>query len=352
MAAAKKFFYTVCYTAAIIFSLAYGFTAYQQMHEWGGWLLALFFLSLVIAFRGTKSLKDYWVKARIISSKVKSKTSTHSHISLFMFHLMAIVFATSCSQKIIIERITYFPKQAETVMTMPKKENVWVFIMAGQSNMAGRGIVEKDDTVPNKRILSVNNAGRIVVAKEPLHFYEPNLTGLDCGVMFARTLIKNIPDSISILIIPTAVGGSSISQWLGDSTHRGVALLSNFRKHVEIGKEFGVIKGILWHQGESDANERNIPHHKKRMGELFSKFRAAIGNDGLPLMVGELGSFSDNPANFSLINRAIHAYAAEDANCSVISTKDLKDKGDHLHFNSKGQRAMGKRFATAYLKFL
>ena len=292
------------------------------------------------------------MKARIVSSKVKSEASSHFHISLFTFHIMVLVIAISCSQKTVVERTTYFPKQSEEMMTIPKKENVWVFIMAGQSNMAGRGIVEKEDTVPNKRILSVNNAGRMVVAKEPLHFYEPNLTGLDCGVMFARTLIKEIPDSISLLIVPTAVGGSAISQWLGDSTHRGVALLSNFWKHVEIGKKFGVIKGILWHQGESDANEKNIPHYKKRMGELFSKFRAAVGNNELPVMVGELGSFSDNPVNFSLINNAIHEYAAEDRNCSVISTKDLKDKGDHLHFNSKGQRAMGKRLAKAFLKVL
>jgi lysophospholipase L1-like esterase len=50
-----------------------------------------------------------------------------------------------------------------------------------------------------------------------------------------------------------------------------------------------------------------------------------------------------------LINKAIHDYAAEDKNSIVISTKDLKDKGDNLHFNSKGQRTMGKRFAKAYL---
>ena len=292
------------------------------------------------------------MNTRSISLKVKSEPSNHFHISLFTLHIVVLVFATSCSRKIVIERTTYFPKQTETIITMPKKENVWVFIMAGQSNMAGRGVVEKADTVPHKRILSVNNAGQIVVAKEPLHFYEPTLTGLDCGVMFARTLIKKIPDSVSILMIPTAVGGSSISQWLNDSLHRGVVLFSNFLKHVEIGKNFGVIKGILWHQGESDANERNIPYYKKRMGELFTKFRAAVGNDNLPVMVGELGSFSDNPANFSLINKAIHEYAAQDKNCGVISTTSLNDKGDHLHFNSKGQREMGKRFARAYLQVL
>jgi len=53
-----------------------------------------------------------------------------------------------------------------------------------------------------------------------------------------------------------------------------------------------------------------------------------------------------------LINKAKHEYAAEDKNCSVITTADLKDKGDHLHFDSKGQRMMGRRFAEAYLKML
>src|SRR4030095_16416932 len=109
-------------------------------------------------------------------------------------------------------------------------------------------------------------------------------------------------------------------------------------------------KGILGDQGESDANEEDIPLHKHRLVLLFSKFRAAVGNNELPVLLGELGSFSDNPVNFNLINKSMHEYAAEDKNSSVISTKDLKDKGDHLHFNSKAQRTMGKRFAKAYLK--
>jgi hypothetical protein len=230
------------------------------------------------------------------------------------------------------------------------KENVWVFIMAGQSNMAGRGIVEPQDTVPDKRILSIDKDGQIIIAKEPLHFYEPERTGLDCGLSFAKTLIAKIPDNVSILIIPTAVGGSSIRQWLGDSVYRDVKLFSNFLAKIEIAKQIGIIKGILWHQGESDANEKDIPLHKQRLALLFSKFRTAAGNNDLPVLLGELGSFSENPANFNLINKAIHEYAAEDKNSRVISTKDLKDKGDHLHFNSKGQRIMGERFAKAYLK--
>jgi Carbohydrate esterase, sialic acid-specific acetylesterase len=263
--------------------------------------------------------------------------------------LLAIIFSVSCSHKIVAERTTYFPKRIDVMPTSIKKESVWVFIMAGQSNMAGRGIVEPEDTISDKRIFSINKDGQIIIAKEPIHFYEPERTGLDCGLTFAKTLITKIPDNVSILIIPTAIGGSSIRQWLGDSVFRNVKLFSNFLSKVEIAKQNGIIKGILWHQGESDANEKNIPPYKERLHLLFSKFRSAIGNSELPVLLGELGSFSNNPADFNLINKAMHDYAAEDKNSAVISTKDLKDKGDHLHFDSKGQRMMGKRFAKAYL---
>ena len=263
--------------------------------------------------------------------------------------LLAIIFLVSSSYKIVAERKSYFSKRTEAMSNSINKENVWVFIMAGQSNMAGRGIVEPEDTVSDKRIFSINKDEQIITAKEPLHFYEPERTGLDCGLSFAKTLITKIPDSISVLIIPTAVGGSSIRQWLGDSVFRNVKLFSNFLAKVEIAKQNGIIKGILWHQGESDANEKNIPLHKERLHLLFSKFRSAIGNNELPVLLGELGSFSNNPSDFNLINKAIHDYAAEDKNSRVISTKDLKDKGDHLHFDSEGQRTMGKRFASAYL---
>ena len=263
--------------------------------------------------------------------------------------LLAGYILVSCSHKTVAERTTYFPKRIEAMSSTINKENVWVFIMAGQSNMAGRGIVEPEDTVPDKRILAINRDGQIIIAKEPLHFYEPERAGLDCGLSFAKTLITKIPKNVSILIIPTAVGGSSISQWLGDSVFRNVKLFSNFLSKVEIAKQNGIIKGILWHQGESDANEKNIPLYKQRLHLLFSKFRAEIGNKKLPVLLGELGSFSNNPADFNLINKAIHDYASEDKNSRVISTKDLKDKGDNLHFDSEGQRTMGKRFANAYL---
>lgn len=267
-----------------------------------------------------------------------------------IFILLTVVIVYSCHKKMTAGRTSFFPKQVSFPDSIPAKQNVWVFILAGQSNMAGRGMVEPQDTVTNKRILTINNEGRVILAKEPLHFYEPNLTGLDCGLSFARRLLKDVPQNVSVLLIPTAVGGSAISQWLGDSVYRSVQLFSNFTSKVNDAKQLGIIKGILWHQGESDATEKNIPKYEERLTTLIIKFRLVAGNNNLPVLLGELGSFSKNKQQFSLINETLHRYASKNANAVVISTGDLQHKGDSLHFNSASQRELGKRFAEAYLQ--
>ncbi len=231
----------------------------------------------------------------------------------------------------------------------PTEPETWIFLMAGQSNMAGRGLIESQDTITNPRILTINSIGKTILAKEPLHFYEPNLAGLDCGLNFGKVLIKHLPKNITILMIPTAVGGSSIKQWINNENHRGVKLLDNFIKKVNIGNNIGTIKGIIWHQGESDANSNGIENYHENLIKLFSKFREIVNKPNLPILVGELGSFSINNDNWQSINEIINSYSEIDNNCKVISTTDLKDKGDKVHFNSEGQRIMGERFAYEIL---
>jgi hypothetical protein len=147
------------------------------------------------------------------------------------------------------------------------------------------------------------------------------------------------------------VGGSSISQWLEDDTHRNVALYSNFTEKVIIGKKYGTIKGILWHQGESDAaNATSISLYMERLSLLTNKFRKTVGDENLPILFGELGSFSKNNENWQTINKQIARYVATDAHTALVKTHDLKHKGDTVHFSSKGQRSMGERFAKEYLR--
>ncbi|PCJ97001.1 MAG: sialate O-acetylesterase [Flavobacteriaceae bacterium] len=261
--------------------------------------------------------------------------------------ILALLFLISCGKTREDSKVN-FPKIQEMAENIPNKENVWVFIMAGQSNMAGRGIVAPQDTLPNPRIFSINSKDELILAKEPLHFYESNLIGLDCGYSFGKTLLEHVPDSVSLMLLPTAIGGSSVSQWANDSIYRNVQLLSNFKKKVAIGKKHGTIKAILWHQGESDANSHDIPLYKDKLSALFNTFRTTIGNDSLPIILGELGAYSKNPEEWGAITKIINEFPSFDANTSVIKLSDLKDKGDKIHFNTEGFRIMGKRYAEAY----
>jgi hypothetical protein len=269
----------------------------------------------------------------------------------FLFISFLLFSGIACQQE-VDERTIYFPKQIEFVDQMPEKDHFWIFILTGQSNMAGRGQVEPIDTISNRRILTIDRNLRWIYAKEPLHFYEPNLTGLDCGVSFANTLINSIPIGISVGIIPCAVGGSSIEQWLGDSTHREVALMTNFKEKVRFALQFGTIKGILWHQGESNANPVSIPTYRKNLDKLLSAFRTTVQNDSLPIMIGQLGPYAEPREKQMLwdsINSIVDDLAEQNSKISVVNTQDLEHKGDQVHFDSKSQRMMGARFAQIYL---
>lgn len=250
-------------------------------------------------------------------------------------------------------RTKYFPKQKTLVKQLPRKENLWVFLLTGQSNMAGRGVVQPQDTLEDKRIITIDSTGNWIYAKAPLHFYEPGLVGLDCGLSFAQTLLQSIPDSVTVALLPCAVGGSPIEKWLNDETHRGVSLFSNFEQKVQLAQQVGTIKGILWHQGESNARADLIPAYHDQLTQLIGKFRATVGEKELPVLIGELGHYvadEAKQARWNAINEIIHQVSETLPSVSVISTAELGHKGDYLHFNNAALRELGRRFAAAYLE--
>lgn len=272
---------------------------------------------------------------------------------IFTFSAATNVFNKKNTAKTNQEWRVNFPKKIEYVTKLPNPDSLYIFIMAGQSNMAGRGFVEPQDTVPNKRILTIDKSMNWIYAKEPLHFYEPSLTGLDCGMSFAKTLLESIPEGTKVAMIPCAVGGSSIEKWLNNSKFRGVELLDNFENKVKFAKKYGKIKGILWHQGESNAKSELIPKYYQRLDSLIDTFRFIAEDDYLPIILGELGSYAEpkeKQARWDSINLIIHTVAKNNLNVSVATTNDLINKGDKVHFDSESQRKLGDRFAKKYLE--
>lgn len=251
------------------------------------------------------------------------------------------------------ERTKNFPKEIKKVDSFPQKENLWVFVMAGQSNMAGRGLVEPEDTLSTPRTIALNHNGEWIEAKEPLHLYQPELTGLDMGTSFANELLKNVDKDITIALVPVAMGGSSVDYWLNDKEFHGVNLLSNFKKKLRLAQEKGTLKGILWHQGESDAFLEKIPGYEGKLLTLFHFFRSYSTIENLPIVCGELGSFSlDKEKKWEMINKKIEEVTYQYPNLTLVNTGDLKAKSDNVHFNGQSQRILGIRYAQAYLHLI
>lgn len=258
-----------------------------------------------------------------------------------------------CFFSLTAQRIVNFPKKKVFVKELPAKENLWIFIMAGQSNMAGRGMVEPQDTISNNRILTVDEFDRWYYAKEPLHFYEHSMAGLDSGLSFARELLENVPDDISIGILPSAVGGSSIEQWKNNDSHRCVKLLSNLESKIAFAQEAGTLKAVLWHQGESNANKTSLPTYDQNLQDFMQQVRKMANNDCLPVFLGQLGHYAipaEKQENWDALNRIIENYTETNSYSYLIRTDSLTHRGDYLHFDSESQRDLGQRFARKYAK--
>ncbi|WP_081210684.1 sialate O-acetylesterase [Salegentibacter sediminis] len=249
------------------------------------------------------------------------------------------------------ERMRNFPTIIKEIDSFPKKEDVWVFLLAGQSNMAGRGLVEATDTIAHPKIFALDINDNWIQAKAPLHRYQPALTGLGSGIFFARELIKNVDRDVSIALVPLAVGGTSIDYWLNDEQIQGIKLRSNFNRMLQLAMEKGSLKGILWHQGESDAFLDKIPEYQQKLETLFQYFRLYSGEMELPIITAELGAFASTGETrflWQMINKKIESIAFKDPNIILVRTDDLKARHDNVHFDGASQRLLGFRYARAY----
>jgi hypothetical protein len=223
-------------------------------------------------------------------------------------------------------------------------------LLAGQSNMAGRGVVAAEDRVPNARVLMLDSAGHWVPAVEPVHFDKP-IAGVGPGRSFALALASREPTAV-VGLVPTAVGGSSITSWVPggyDSATRTHPYDDAVRR-IRLARSAGAFVAILWHQGESDSSERGAAEHEARLRELIERLRAEAGAPDAPFLIGQLGVFAERPwtpwrAAIDSVHRRV---AASVPNAAFVSASGLAHKGDTLHFSADAARELGRRYFAAY----
>ncbi len=220
------------------------------------------------------------------------------------------------------------------------------FLLIGQSNMAGRGRLGEVAPIVNPDIRMFRD-GVWQAAAEPLHTDKPELTGIGLGMSFAETLQQKSGKTIGL--IPCAFGGTALREW-----QRGEKLYQEAVKATQAATAGGSrLKGILWHQGESDSDTiEDANHYSERFFSMLVPMLSEIGGEGLPVIIGELGDylseFREGCGHFHVVNRKLLQIAASEDRFSWVSSSGLTDRGDHLHFDAASQRAFGRRYAAAW----
>ncbi len=200
-----------------------------------------------------------------------------------------------------------------TAFTQNVPADMQLFLLVGQSNMAGRGMVEPEDEVEDPHIFMQTKEKQWVPARDPMHFDKPKVAGVGPGLSFARTLLKTDPN-INIGMIPAARGGSNIREWKA----RNDGFYAWAMQRAKKAGENGTLRGILWHQGEADCTDENTAAYAGRFSAMIQQMRTDLGNENLPVVIGELGYFNPTHEKF---NANLPAVAASVPHCALVSAE-------------------------------
>lgn len=227
-----------------------------------------------------------------------------------------------------------------------------LYLLIGQSNMAGRGEVESQDRKKHSRVWTLDKENKWVPAQSPIHF-DKKIAGVGPGRSFGIAMAEHSRPA-EIGLIPCAVGGTSIRIWQpsGFDKKTEVHPYDDMLARLKLAMQNGKVKGVLWHQGEADGKMGERGKYEPALIELIKRVRAECGDPELPFVVGQLGQFDGRPwsEGRKKVDAAQQAVAEKLSNVGFVSSEGLKDKGDQTHFSAEASRELGKRFAAKVIE--
>lgn len=227
-----------------------------------------------------------------------------------------------------------------------------LYLLIGQSNMAGRGNIEAQDTITDPNVFMLNKADEWVPAKSPLHF-DKSIAGTGLGLTFGKIIAGKSKRKIGL--IPCAVGGTSVSMWMPGAYDKVTKThpYDDAIRRTKVALKSGQLKGILWHQGEGDSSKERAVKYEQRFDSLILNLQNDLSVDisYIPVVVGELGRFyCERNSGGKQINLVLKHIAETHKNMALVSSKGLVHKGDSVHFDAASQRELGKRYAKKVIK--
>ena len=259
------------------------------------------------------------------------------------------------TQPVMIFRALAFAAFALTPLSLQAEDpkNLDLYLLVGQSNMAGRGTVTTEDQKPHPRIWMLNKDEAWVPAVDPMHFDKPKVVGVGLGRSFALALAEKDADA-QIGLIPCAHGGSPIDVWVPGAFYKPTDghPWDDAIRRAKVAMKSGTLKGILWHQGESDSKPELAASYEAKLHDLIARLRAELDAPQVPFIAGQMGQFQERPwsDDKNTVDQAHRTLPDKVPHTGFANSDGLKHRGDEVHFDSASYRELGRRYAEAFLK--
>ena len=255
--------------------------------------------------------------------------------------------------------------------------NFFIYLCFGQSNMeaaARPAEQDKDFNDPRFQFMAAVDMPRYervrnhwYTAVPPICRESTNMGPVD---FFGRKMIEELPQQYRVGVINVSVAGAKLELWDKDACEEYLAMeaadpsrswlinmakeygMSPYRRLVETAREaqkYGVIKGMLLHQGESNPDDAAWPGRVKKIHDDLCA-ELGLDPDKIPLLAGEL-KYAERDGVCAAFNDVVLSHLPEVMpNGYVISALGCESTGDQFHFNTEGMRLMGYRMAEKMLQ--
>jgi hypothetical protein len=222
-----------------------------------------------------------------------------------------------------------------------------IFLLIGQSNMAGRAEIEERDknAIENVFLYTGIPGRKWEAATNPLNKYstvrkELEMQKLSPGYTFAKSMASFMPGKKLGLVV-NARGGTAIEEWMPGKELYNEALIQ-----AREASRYGNLRGVVWHQGESDVSRTDS--YLEKVAVMINSLREDLNIPNLPFVAGQVSE--DRPER-SVFNSMI-LHLPEAVPCTGVVTSEGTSTFDKTHFDTESQRKMGERYASEMLRII
>lgn len=207
-----------------------------------------------------------------------------------------------------------------------------------------------------------------LLAEEGKHLFilsgQSNMAGLNPKVSFTPTVEKAL-GAENVIVVKDAQSGQPIRRWYkqwksaaGEKPKTTGDLYDRLMKKVKDAIKGQPLKTVtfVWMQGERDAREKHGEVYAESMKGLIAQLATDLDRKEINFVIGRISDFdmaNKRYPHWTLVREAQVKVAEEDPRGAWVDTDDLNNKPkkggeettDDLHYTSDGYKTLGQRFA-------